>query len=478
VESVAWITERKNTQPMVFFLLSILLYLRFEGEAKRRWYILSLLTFLLALLSKTSVVMLPVVLLGCVWWEQGRVTGRDLLRTLPFFLLAGGLGLVTIWFQYNVAIGEDVVRTDGFLSRVAAAGMAVWFYLAKALVPIRLTFVYPRWEVDPLLVLSYMPALLVIAFLATFWRYRHTWGRPLLFGFGYYVCTLLPVLGFFNIYFMKYSLVADHWQYTPIAGIIALAAGLGTWAWQKRQESHLRRMGMLASTAVVALLGVLSWDHCRVFSNAETLWKDTLAKNPSAWPAHHNLAVVLVRQERYEEAVPHYQEALRIHPDFAEAHSNLGYELVRQGRIEEAVRHCREALRIKPSFEEAHNNLGIALASQGRLDEAIRHFSEAVRIKPRYADAHNNLGIALTKQGKFEEAIGHHRQTLQINPDYADAHNNLGIALYKQGKLDRAMHHYAEALRIDPDHPSAGFNFRLALQAKAAGSRNPRTPRP
>lgn len=474
VESVAWITERKNTQPMVFFLLSILCYLRFEDRRRRTWYFLSLCALLLALLSKTSVVMLPFVLLGCAWWQRGRITGRDLLLVLPFFLMAGALSLVTIWFQYNVAIGDDIVRADGFLSRLAVAGMAVWFYLSKALFPVRLSFVYPRWEVDPSLVLNYVPALMVLLCLAACWRYRQTWGRPLLFGFGTYVITLFPVLGFFDIYFMKYSLVADRWQYTPIAAVIGLLVGLATWSWQL-QKKTLRRAGLLVAAAVIAFLCSQSWERCRAFRNAETLWHDTLAKNPSAWMAYNNLGVVLARQGRIAEAIRRYRQALRIKPDFAEAHNNLGYLLVGQGRIEEAVRHCSEALRIRPKYAEAHNNLGIAFATQGKIREAIRQFAAAVRIRPDYADAHNNLGIALTNQGRFEEAIRHHRQSLRINPQYADAHNNLGIAYYRQGKFEEAIRHFSEALRIDPNHASARSNLALALQAAGRASRQPGT---
>ncbi|MGI8966742.1 MAG: hypothetical protein ACR2H1_11740, partial [Limisphaerales bacterium] len=231
VESVAWITERKNTLAMFFYALSLLLYLKFEnakhGIRNNKFYILSIITFLLALLSKTSVVMFPFVLLGCLWWRNGRIGRRDFLRVLPFFALSFVLALVTIWFQYNRAISTDIVHAASFAARLAGAGWATWFYLFKALVPIHLAFVYPRWEINGGALLSYLPALALLGWLFFLWAFRKSWGKPFLFGVGYFILTLFPVLGFFNIYFQKYSLVADHWQYTSIIGIIALVIGLG-----------------------------------------------------------------------------------------------------------------------------------------------------------------------------------------------------------------------------------------------------------
>jgi hypothetical protein len=175
VESVAWITERKNTQPMVFYLLTILLYLKFASDGRRRWYFLALCSFLLALLSKTSVVMLPFVLLGCAWWQRSSIVRKDVVRAIPFFALSGVLGLVTVWFQYD--IGGDIVRTDGFFSRLAGAGWAVWFYLYKTIIPYKLCFVYPRWEIDPSSIASYLPAIILLGCFLVLWWYRMGWGE-------------------------------------------------------------------------------------------------------------------------------------------------------------------------------------------------------------------------------------------------------------------------------------------------------------
>ena len=434
VESVAWITERKNTLPMAFYVLTMLLYLRFEDYERRRWYFLSLCSFLMALLSKTSVVMLPFVLLGFAWWQRGSIVRKDLVRSVPFFALSGLMGLVTVWFQYNVAISKEIVRPEGFLSRLAGAGWAIWFYLYKAIIPYKLSFVYPRWQIDTSSVISFVPALILVGCAVLFWWYRRAWGRVLLFGLGYYVVTLFPVLGFFNIYFMRYSLVADHWQYTSIIGIIALVVGVGVWfcqGWPNKRH----RLATAAAVALVGLFGVLTWNQCQIYKDVERLWRDTISKNPEGWMAHNNLGLVLEGQSSLQEAIAHFSEALRLKPDYPEAHNNLGLALRKAGKPEEAMAHYARALQIKPDFAEAHNNLGFGLHKQGKLREAMAHYARALQIKPDLAEAHYNLGVALQKQGRLHEAMTHYAKALQIKPDFAEARSGMELAIRQARKL-------------------------------------------
>jgi len=461
VESVAWITERKNTQPMVFYLLTILLYLRFESEGKNQWYVLALLVFLLALLSKTSVVMLPFVLLGCVWWQQGRIGRKDLLRSIPFFVLSIVLGLVTVWYQSN-AIGGDVIRTGGFFSRLAGAGWAIWFYIYKAIIPYKLSFVYPRWEIDPSSVLSYVPGAILIGCFAVFWWYRKGWGRAPFFALFYFVVTLFPVLGFFDINFMRYSLVTDHWQYTSIIGIIALSIGVGAWIVQ-RWQGKFQKLSIVVAGAVVSVLCVLTWGQCHIYKNVEALWRDTASKNPNAWLAHNNLGTALLDQGRFEEAVFHCSEALRINPNHVKIHCALGTALAGQGRPEEAARHFFEAIRIEPNYAEAHNDLGRALNDMGRFEEALGHFAQAVKLKPGSAEAHANLGVGLARTGRLNEATSHFSEALRIEPDFEGAHYNLGLALAGQGRMKEAIPYFSRAVEINPDFAEAHYNLGALL---------------
>jgi tetratricopeptide (TPR) repeat protein len=469
VESVAWITERKNTQPMVFYLLTILFYLRYEHEGTIRWYFIALGSFLLALLSKTSVVMLPFVLLGCTWWQRGSIERKDLVQSIPFFVLSAVLGLVTIWYQSN-AIGGDIVRSDSFFSRLAGAGWAVWFYIYKAITPYKLSFVYPRWNVDTSSIVSYLPGIILLGFFILFWRYRKGWGRPFLFGLGYFVVTLFPVLGFFDINFMRFSLVTDHWQYFSIIGIIALIVGLGVWAWNGWQ-GQLRQLATVAAVTVVFLFCMLTWIQCHAYKDLEALWRDTISKNPEAWLAHSNLGTVLVSQGRLGEAVTHCSEALRINPTHPWIHCAMGSALAGQRKFEEAIELFSEALRIDPDFRyahQAHNDLGLALIETSRFDEAIMHFSEAARIKPDFVEAHTNLAIGLARKGKLDEAITHFSKALRIVPDSAGAHYSLGLALSLGGRHQKAKHHFSRAVKIDPDFAEAHFNLGAVLASQGS----------
>ena len=493
VESVAWITERKNTLPMVFYLLSILLYLKFESSEDNRFYKLSLGVFLLALLAKTSVVMLPVVLLMCAWWQRGKISRKDVFRSIPFFALSGILSFVTVWFQYNRAIRMDIVRADDFLSRLTIAGKAVWFYLYKAVLPYQLSFVYPRWKTGVSGMISYIPLLLLAGLMILFWYYRKGWGRPFLFGLGYFVVTLFPVLGFFDIYFMRFSLVADHWQYFSIISVIALMVGLISHAAQK---DRFRRPAIALGVIAVCLFSFLTWSQAKIYKDQETLWEDTLIKNPTSKLALNNIGAIRKQQGKYDEAAKHFSAALRTNPDDSEAHYNMGVVLEAQGKLEEAAKHYSEALKTRPNDAEIHTILGEIRKQQGKLDEAVRHYSQVLKIKPSdiqtlmtvgmllgqqgktaeaitqfsevlkinpdNAVAHFNTGLALAQQGKFEEAVKSYSQAVKIRPDYVEAHYNLGITLARQGNTPKAIEHFSEVIRIDPNNEKAHYSLGIA----------------
>jgi tetratricopeptide (TPR) repeat protein len=461
VATVAWISEQKNTLSMLFYLTAILLYLRFDEAGRWRWYGLSWLAFLLALLSKTAVVMLPVVLLGCTWWQHGGVRRKDWLRVTPFFVLALVLGLVTVWFQYHRVLGGQGIRTDSFLTRLAAAGWVLWFYLYKALCPFELCVIYPKWQIDASRWVSYVPGFVLVGCLTLFWSKRRTWGRSPLFGLGYFIVTLFPVLGFFDQGFYGVSLVADHWQYCSIVGIIALTVAAGV-ALCRRLGPQRWYVGLLAGAVVLVALGTAAWTRSRIYTDSRTLWVNALAENPDAWLAHNNLGYLLARDGDLAGAIWHYEQALRLEPDYAAAHNNLGTALLRTGKIQEAIRHFVRAVEIEPDWAAAHNNLGNARLQTGEIQDAVSQFEQAVQDDPDYAEAHYNLGNALWKEGKVRDAAEHYQKALVLNPDFAQAHNNLGVLL-QADRLPEAIAHYERALQVNPDYAEAHFNLGNAL---------------
>jgi len=341
-----------------------------------------------------------------------------------------------------------------FVERALIAGRALWFYPSTLLWPRPLAFMYPRWTIDTRSWWQYLFPGGAAAVLLVLWLARQRLGKGPLISTLCYAVLLAPVLGFFDLYFMRYAFVADHFAYLPSVPLIALAVAAG--AALVPRTGHVGKL--IASSTCAALLftlAALSARQCRIYHDLRTLWMDTLAKNPECWAAHNNLGIIFANDGNLKNAITHYEAAVRLRPQHAEAHNNLAVALAQQGRTEEAMAHFEQALRLKPNYPEAHNNLGNTLQMQGRLDDAIVHYAEAVRQQPRYADAQDNLGTALLAQGKVGEAMAHIEEALRIWPDFALAHTNLGAAFARQGNVGRAAAELQAALRLNPDDADA-----------------------
>jgi tetratricopeptide (TPR) repeat protein len=325
---------------------------------------------------------------------------------------------VTIWFQYTVAIGSQVVRDDSFLSRLAVAGMAVWFYLSKALFPLGLNFVYPRWVVDASSPVSFIPVILLAVLFPVLWLKRREWGRAPLFVASYYVLSLFPILGFFNDYFMRYSYVADHWQYFALPGILASVAAVLTQCagTMKFPDRSFR----LAAGGLVAVLMMLTWNQSLIYQDVWTLWTETLRRNPDSAMAHNNLGNLLSDRGKKEEAMSHWREAIKHSPVLHEAFYNLGIELARRGRTEEAIQYFFEAMRIFPKNAKYLNNLGSQLLELGRATESITYLTQAVQLSPRYTGAHYNLALAYEKAGDSKSASREYQTVRDLDPGFMD----------------------------------------------------------
>ena len=324
------------------------------GTADRRWYGAALGAFALALLAKVSVVVLPVVLLLIAWWRRGGITRREFARTVPFFLLAAAAGLYGMTFQ-NRYTGLN----DALPERLLGGSWAVWFYLWKILWPVHLTVIYPRWRLSAATAADWIPAACFAAMVFVFWRNRRGWGRACLFGVGYFVIALAPVLGVFKMAFLDFSQVADHLQYLAAPGIIALVVA-GGWRWLPKD------WGRLAGVVVVVMFSALTLRNEGRYADMGAFWRENLASNPNSFQAMIYVGSEMDKEKRYAEAEVLFKRVLAMRPDSLEGNYNMGVLLDDEGRVDEAMGFEEKALRIKPDQADAHILLAWCLAEKGR----------------------------------------------------------------------------------------------------------------
>ena len=435
VESVAWISELKNTLTQPLFLLAAIHWVRADEQAETdqaftagatQWA-LALFCFLMAMFAKTSVVMFPVVILLHAWWKRGAVSFRDILRAAPFFLVSLLLGLVTIWFQHGRAIGAEVIPVGGPASRFAIAGMAIPFYLSKILLPIGLLPIYPRWQVDPPHIWQFISWPCLAALAAACWFNRRTWGRQILFAGGFFLIMILPVLGFITISYMRISWVADHFVYLPMISIVALLAAAITTA-AKQLTGNARHAATAATATIVLLLAIASFRDAAAWVDEGTLWQQNVRSNPDAWMAYVRLGSWKRRHGNPQGALLDFQAAIRLRPDYGENHNDMANALRDMGRVEEALAAYRESIARSPLIIESRTNLAEYLAEQGRFAEAAIQYRELVAMVPDHAEFNNKLGVCLYSSGQREEAVTCFERALELHPGWSDAEQNLAGA--------------------------------------------------
>jgi tetratricopeptide (TPR) repeat protein len=332
------------------------------------------------------------------------VARRDVLALAPFFALGIGLGLITVWLEQH-AVGATGAAWDlSWLDRCLIAGRALWFYLGKLVWPEPLIFVYPRWKIDAGAAWQVLYPLAALAVGAGLWLLRRRIGRGPLAAWLFFAGTLFPALGFFDVYPMRFSFVADHFQYLASIGPIALA---GAAVLAQRLGAPGRRAVWVCAALVLAMLGTLTARRVPAYQGLESLWRDTLSRNPGAYLAHYNLAELLRQRGEVELAIRHLEASIEAAPDLAMAHNNLAGLLAERGEIEAAVGHYRRAVEIDPDYALARGNLAGLLLHRGETAAAIVQLREAVRFSPDQADLQEALARALAREGRPDEAHPH-----------------------------------------------------------------------
>jgi len=505
VESVAWITERKNMLVGLFSLLSTWSWLKFtqldyaaDGAGSRRreprpdglvsgevdntkpsknspsppleerrpqtsFYFLSLFLFALALFSKTTACTLPVAFLLLEWWKRSRVPWKRFAQLLPFFLMALAMGLITIWWEQNHQGVKGKLVGISLLDRFLIATRAIWFYLGKLIWPENLSFNYPLWKIDPSAPSAWIWPTLTAMLLPTYILAIRRLNRGIVAAAVFYVITLAPLLGFVMLATFKYSFVADHYQYLACIGPFALAAA-GLVKIINSLDKQITLVKPIVFAPILLVLGILTSHQAGSYSNLETLWRATIDRNPRSFLAHNNLAVELLAKGQTAEAISHYRTAFEIQPD-ALTGQNLANVLLASGQVDDAIFYYQKALELQPDAPSIAYHLGNAFSAKGRMDEAIAAYRKALELQPTGAAIANTLGNALMAKGNLDEAISYFRKAVQLAPMLARAHNSLGNALVRKGQLAEAIAEYGKTIELQPTNATTLNNLAWILAA-------------
>ena len=472
VEAVAWVSERKSVLGGLFCLLSVWLFLRVtltgDDLSTRRWrllYGLSLACFALALLARPVVMAAAVVLPLLVWYKRGRLTWGEGFRIAWYWVLAAIVTPVTIWVQYTHVGAAGESFNYSALERVLIAGRVLWFYLGKLVWPYPLIFCYDKWPIDAGAWWQYLYPGSVVAALAALILLRRRIGLGPLVGALVFAIILSPALGFFNVYWHLYYFVADHMQYLACVGLIALAVAgaaaaatrLGTWA---------QPVSWAIAAALLGLFGALTWQQCGIYQDDETVWNDTLRKNPNSWMALNNRGRAYFHKKDYDRAIRDFDLAIHLKPDHAKAYNNRGNAYNSKGQYDAAIKDLDKAIELKPDVAEAYNNRGIAYYGKGQYDAAIKDCDKAIGLKPDFVEAYNNRGNAYNSKGQYDAAIKDYDKAIELKSDYAEAYNNRGNVLNIKGQYDAAIKDCDKAIELKPDYAEAYYNRGNTFQSK------------
>ena len=390
VESVAWITERKDVLSGLFYLAAAATWMRFVGQPSRGRYAGALVLYVAALLSKSIAVTLPAALLILAWWKQGRVTAADLKRLVPFF----AVGLVITLGDLSLSRSLHPVSFDySFVERTLLASRALWFYVGKLVWPTQLAVIYPHWDIG---ITDRLYLIAAVALVMALWYFRPQLGRGPLAGALFFGVTISPVLGFVDYEYMHYSFVADRYQYLAGIGVMAFVIGSATQG-VRRLSSTWQRAARSVAAVIIVALGGMTWQQAEIWTDDETLWRHVIKHNPEALSAYSNLSQALLRQGRYTDALGATRIAVEQYPNRFNHHFNLGIIFCTLERFVEAEPYLRRALALSQhdvdDAPDAHVALANCLIGLGRVEEALEHIDRALAIDPSHQKAQHNRAV-------------------------------------------------------------------------------------
>jgi len=457
VESVAWVTERKDVLSALFFLGALLFYLRYQEDGRNRFYVLSLGSFVLSLLTKAMGVTFPIVLFLCDYLSDRSFTKRSVVEKVPFLMVSALFSLVALLGHHPVG-DPHVPRLYALTENVLIACWGMVFYLGKTLLPIQLSAFYPYpAEISLRLPSFYLPLILLLALAAGVWFSRR-YTRKVVFGSLFFAFTLLPVL---NIIPFSGAAAGDRFIYIPAIGLFYLAgvAFQKIYSWKIRRERAKKLVLTVLLAVTVSTLGTLTWQRCNVWQDSETLWSSVLELYPGVPHAHTNLGNAYSEKGRLDEAIGQYKMAIALNPNHSAAHNNLGTAYVKKGRMDEAIAEYKKAIALDPADTRLYNHLGVAYTSKGMLDAAIAEYKKVVDLNPSNALGHNNLGIAYVKKGMLDAAIAEYKKAIVFNPSGALSYYNLGLVYEGKGELDNAVAEYKKAIALNLAGHLAHYNL-------------------
>ena len=461
VESVAWVTERKNILSGFFYLAALSAALRFYlaefSAGPRRWIIYggALLLFVCALLSKTVTCTLPAAIGLILWWKHGRISRREALTLAPFLVIGAAMALTTAWLEKTHVGATGSEWNFSFVQRILIAGRVPWFYLSKLVWPDPLIFFYPRWTVDSAVAWQYLFPIATLSALAVLWFLRKRTGRGPLAAALFFVVTLAPALGFVNFFPMRFSFVADHFQYLATIGPIVLAvAAIARW-----RAPYVRWAAAVCACVVVVAFIAIAWRQCYAYEDAETLMRDTVRKNDEAWMAWNNLAVLVVGRATaekdpaeasrlFQEAVGCCDKAIAAGPEKGESYATRGEAYRRLGRRDLAMRDFNQALACRVENPETWRLRGQLFVEENRMDDALSDYDHALRLRPNFALALFCRANAFGKLGRYADAVQDYTAAIAAKDDFPDAYVNRAAVHYLLKEYDKALADLAECQKL------------------------------